>query len=83
MGEIPRAYSQAFALSDNMDAESESDEETEDIRQGLAAIRLLKEMKQCIRAPWAKAIMVKVYGNIMIFMLSLWGFGNQPEESIW
>lgn len=42
MGEIPGAYSQAFAFSDNMDAESESDEETEDIREGLAAIRLSK-----------------------------------------
>lgn len=60
MGEIPGAYSQAFAFSDNMDAESESDEETEDIREGLAAIRLSKEMKQRICAPWAKAIIVKV-----------------------
>ena len=51
VGEIPGAYSQAFAFSDHMDAEYESDEETEEVREGMVAISLSKETKQHIRAP--------------------------------
>lgn len=84
MGEIPGAYSQAFAFSNNMDAEFESDEETEDIREGFAAIKLLKETKQRIRAPWAKALIVKVYGKtvgynfLYVKLMGLW----KPAERL-
>ena len=50
-----------------MDAESDSDEELEDICEGMAAIRLSRETKQCIRAPWTKALIVKVFGRIVGF----------------
>ena len=50
-----------------MDAESDSDEELEDICEGMAAIRLSRETKQCIRAPWKKALIVKVFGRIVGF----------------
>ena len=78
VGEVPGTYSQAFAFSDSMDAESELDEETEDIREGFAAIRLSKETKQRIRAPWAKAIIVRVikktvgYNYLHAKFLGLW-----------
>uniref|UniRef100_A0A7N2MLS2 Uncharacterized protein n=1 Tax=Quercus lobata TaxID=97700 RepID=A0A7N2MLS2_QUELO len=40
VGDIPGAYSQAFAFLDHMDAESKSDEEIKDIKEGMAAISL-------------------------------------------
>ena len=61
-----------------MDVESELDKETKDIREGFAAIRLSKETKQRIRAPWAKAIIVKVfrktvgYNYLHAKLLGLW-----------
>lgn len=39
-----------------MEAESELDGETRDIKEGLAVISLSKETKQRIRAPWTKAL---------------------------
>lgn len=42
VGEIPGVYSQSLAFSEQMEAESESDEETEDIREGFATTRPLK-----------------------------------------
>nr|POE74891.1 ankyrin repeat-containing protein bda1 [Quercus suber] len=45
VGEIQGAYSQTLAFSDQMEASSESDEETEDVREGFAAISLSKETK--------------------------------------
>ena len=50
-----------------MDAELDSDEELEDICEGMAAIRLSRETKQCIRAPWTKAFIVKVFGRTVGF----------------
>ena len=50
-----------------MDAESDSDEELKDICEGMAAIRLSRETKQCIRAPWTKALIVKVFGRTVGF----------------
>lgn len=61
MGEILGAYSQAFSFSDHMDVESKSDEEIEEVREGLATISLFKETKQRIRAPCAKSLIVKVF----------------------
>ncbi|XP_075665847.1 uncharacterized protein LOC142635594 [Castanea sativa] len=46
-----------------MEADSESNEEVEDIREGFASISLSKETKQHIRAPWAKALIIKVFGK--------------------
>ena len=43
MGEILGAYSQVFAVSDQMEAESDKDEEIEEVREGFASINLLKE----------------------------------------
>ena len=78
VGEVPGTYSQAFAFSDSMDVESELDEETKDIREGFATIKLSKETKQRIRAPWAKAIIVRMirktvgYNYLHAKLLGLW-----------
>ncbi|XP_030928973.1 uncharacterized protein LOC115955074 isoform X1 [Quercus lobata] len=72
------AYSQSLAFLDQTEAKYESDEETEDIRKALAVISLSKETKQRIRAPWAKALIVKVFGKTVGYnflhakLLSLW-----------
>lgn len=59
--------SQAFDFSDHMDAESDSDDECSGIREGFATISLSKETKQRIRAPWAKALIIKVFGRTVGF----------------
>lgn len=51
VGDIPKAYSQAFAFSDHMDTDFDLDEETKELSDGMAAICLSKETKQRIRAP--------------------------------
>nr|POF12125.1 uncharacterized protein CFP56_08886 [Quercus suber] len=35
-----------------------------DLREGLAVVKLSKEDKQRIRAPWSKALIIKVYGRL-------------------
>ncbi|XP_050242107.1 uncharacterized protein LOC126691071 [Quercus robur] len=78
MGDIPDAYSHAFTYLDHMDADSESDEETEELCDGMAAICLSKETKRRIRAPWAKALIVKVFCKTVGFnflhakLMGLW-----------
>ena len=39
----------------------ESDDEVEALYEGLLAVRFSKDLKQQIRTPWAKALIVKVY----------------------
>ena len=45
------------------DHEEDSDDELEDLVEGMVDVRLSKETKSHIRAPWAKALIVKVYGR--------------------
>ena len=60
------------------DHEEDSDDELEDLVEGMVDVRLSKETKSHIRAPWAKALIVKVYGrtvgyNYLTFKLNtLW-----------
>ena len=63
VAEILGAYSQAFSFSDQMEAESDLNEEIEEVREDLASVSLLKETKQHIKASWAKALIVKVFGK--------------------
>ena len=50
-----------------MEANIESDEELEEIREGFAAVKLSKEVKHRIRAVWASSLIVKVYGRSVGF----------------
>ena len=78
VGEIPSAYMQAFSFGDPMKDGEDSDEEVEALHEGLVAVKFSKDFKQHIHTPWAKAIIVKVYGKSIGFnflynrLLSLW-----------
>lgn len=78
VGEILGAYFQSIDLSKYMDAESDSDEEVEEVREGIASVSLSKETKQCIRAPWYKVFIVKLFGKIVRYkfpysrLMNLW-----------
>lgn len=45
MGEIPGAYAKAFDFSKLLDMEVNSDEEVEELCEGLAAVKLIRETK--------------------------------------
>jgi len=60
-GNILGAYAQAFSFDKTEENEEESDLELEDLFEGMVDVKLLKETKARIRAPWAKALIVKVY----------------------
>ena len=78
VGEIPGAYIQAFNFGEAMEDDADSDEEVENLRQGLVAVKFSSNFKQHIRGPWARALIVKVYGKSVGFnflqskLLALW-----------
>jgi len=78
VGEILGAYTQAFNFGDLMEDDAESNDEVNAFREGLVAVNFSKEFKQHIRNPWARALIVKVYGKSIGFnflqsrLLSLW-----------
>lgn len=43
--------------------EADSDEEVEELREGLAAVKLMRETKLRIRKPWSNALIIKLYGR--------------------
>nr|POF11041.1 uncharacterized protein CFP56_13557 [Quercus suber] len=61
-----------------MEDDMESDDEVEALCEGLLAVRFSKDLKQRICTPWAKALIIKVYGRFVGFnylhnrLLSLW-----------
>nr|POE57845.1 hypothetical protein CFP56_67948 [Quercus suber] len=61
VGDIPRAYKQAFKLDNIWDDGEESDIEVEPLIKGMAKVKLSKETKARIRALWSKALIVKVF----------------------
>uniref|UniRef100_A0A7N2MUV0 CCHC-type domain-containing protein n=1 Tax=Quercus lobata TaxID=97700 RepID=A0A7N2MUV0_QUELO len=78
IGDIPGAFAQAFSLDRADELDDDSDFEIEDITEGLVEVKLSKETKSRIRAPWSKALIVKVFGrsvgyNYLTFKLNdLW-----------
>ena len=78
VSEIPGVFTQAFSFGNLMEDDADSDEEVEGLRAGLVAAKFSKELKQKIRSPWYKALIVKVYGRsvglnfIQNRLLSLW-----------
>ena len=67
LGVIPGAYNHAFAFDENMEDDIESDEEIEELSEGLAAVKLSNDVKHRIRAVWASSLIVKVYGRSVGF----------------
>ena len=45
-----------------MEDDMESNGEVEGLREGLLAVRFSKDLKQQMCTPWAKALIVNVYG---------------------
>ena len=76
IGDIPGAYQQAFKLDNVWDDEEESDTEVEPLIEGMAEVKLSKETKTRIRAPWSKALIVKVFGRTVGFSYLIF-YGNQ------
>ena len=78
IGDIPGAFAQAFSLDIAEELNEDSDAEVEDITEGLVEVKLSKEEISHIRAPWSKALIVKVFGrsvgyNYLTFKLNdLW-----------
>ena len=78
IGDIPGAFAQAFSLDRADELDDDSDSEIEDITEGLVEVKLSKETKSRIRAPWSKVLIVKVFGrsvgyNYLTFKLNdLW-----------
>ena len=80
IGDIPGAYQQAFKLDNVWDDEEESDTEVEPLIEGMAEVKLSKETKTCIRAPWSKALIVKVLVELLVSAISFSSsmpYGNQ------
>lgn len=67
MGDIPGAYEQAFRFDKVWEEEYELDTDLEPLLEGMAEVKLSKETKARIRAPWSKALIVKVYGRSVGF----------------
>nr|POE76401.1 hypothetical protein CFP56_19848 [Quercus suber] len=63
--DIARAYAQAFSLDRADELEVDSDSKLEDLTEGMAEVKLSKETKSRIKAPWSKALIVKVFGRFM------------------
>lgn len=63
IGDIPGAYAQAFSFENEEVLDAESDSELEEIIEGLVEVKLAKETKSHIRAPWAKDLIVNVFGR--------------------
>ena len=51
IGDIPRAYAQAFSFDRMEDHAEESDDEVDDLVEGMVDVKLSKETKSRIRAP--------------------------------
>nr|POE53701.1 uncharacterized protein CFP56_36862 [Quercus suber] len=85
VGEIPGAFTQAFNFGNLMEDDADSDEEVEGLREGLVAVSFSKELKQKIRSPWYKALIVKVYGRpvglsfLQNKLLSLWRLAGRLD----
>lgn len=78
VGDSPGAYNQAFCFEDNMEDDEGYDEEVENLREGLVAVKFSRGFKQLIRKPWMRALIVKVYGKnvglsfLQNRLLSMW-----------
>nr|POF09246.1 hypothetical protein CFP56_18118 [Quercus suber] len=78
LGEIPGAFKQAFNFEFNMDSEAESNDELSKLSLGEKLVRFSGNMKTKIKALWAAALIVKVFGKTVGYhflhyrILSLW-----------
>ena len=69
---------QAFDFSDYVDNEVEPETNVKSIKEGFAAVNLLREFKQRIRAPWTNALIIKVFRRSIGF-----NFLNSKIHALW
>ncbi|KAF3965919.1 hypothetical protein CMV_009937 [Castanea mollissima] len=67
IGDIPGAYAQAFRFDRDIEEKEVSNTEVEKLLGGMVEVPLSKETKARIRAPWSKALIVKVHGRTVGF----------------
>lgn len=67
VGEIPGAYAKAFDFTDLLGMEEDSDEEMDELCEGLVVVKLTRETKSRIRRPWSNALIIKLYGRTVGF----------------
>lgn len=63
VGDILGAYAQAFSFDRIVEDDEESDSDLDELVEGMVDVHLSKETKARMRAPWAKALIVKVFGR--------------------
>ena len=63
VGEIPGAFEQAFDFKSNMETEIELDDEFTDLPLSEVVVKLSGERKGKMRAPWANALIDKVFSK--------------------
>ena len=63
VGDSLGAYNQAFCFGDDMEDDEGSNEEVENLCEGLVAVKFSRDFKQQIHKPWMRALIVKVYGR--------------------
>nr|POE85635.1 hypothetical protein CFP56_55110 [Quercus suber] len=54
------AHAKAFDFTDFLDKEADFDEEMDELREGLVAVKLSRETKLRIRKPWSNALIIKL-----------------------
>ena len=67
VGDILGAYEQAFRYEKVWDEGEDLDTDIEPLVEGMAEVKLSKKTKACIREPWSKASIVKVFGRTVGF----------------
>ena len=78
VGELPGAFEQAFDFNNEMEYDATSDDKFENLPPGEVVVKLSGERKNKIRALWATALIVKVFGKTMGFhflhlrLISMW-----------
>ena len=65
VGDIPGAYAQASSFDRIVEDDEESDSDLDELVEGTVDVHLSKETKARMRAPWAKALIVKVFDRTM------------------
>ena len=56
-----------FKFDSEITKHEDSDTEVEDLVEGMTGVVMSKETKARIKAPWSKALIVKVYGRTVGF----------------
>jgi len=63
VGSIPGTYEQAFGFDSGMEEEVNSDDEDDELCEGMVSLKFSKDEKTRIHASWGKAIIVKIFGH--------------------